>query len=204
MEERIDLPTKQIRSWVENTSPAWLLGTHMYDLLRWILKSEVTRVFATGRRKCLKDLAEIGSLDWVQAKLEFHNGASFTVDTSWLLPERFEAPVNQSIRLVGDAGLIEVDLQDRGIRACAADGMTTSNVNFIRWSADKQQRAFRQGYGVDSIVDFVDNVSFLLDGGKLNELAGKYPSGEDGLAATAIAAAAHTSIDQECVVEVTG
>ena len=37
-------------------------------------------------------------------------------------------------------------------------------------------------------------VVFLADGGKLEELAGLYPSGHDGLAVTHMACAAHESI----------
>jgi len=201
MEEQITMPTELIVGWADRTSPAWLLGIHMYDILRWILGSEARRVFATSVKRRLKELG-IDVVDSIQAKIEFEGGANFVVDTSWILPENYETMVNQSIRIIGDLGLMEVDLQDRGIRACfGKEPVTTRNPVYLRVDKTRRGEMIRRGYGVEGITSFIDNVGFLLSGGKLENLEGKYPSGEDGLAATRIALAVHESAETGRIVE---
>ena len=126
----------------------------------------------------------------------FKNGASFSFDVSWIIPRKFEAIVNQGMRIVGTDGLWEVDSQDRGDRSCFQDeGMRTWNNNFMREEKDKHGRTVYRGYGVESIADFAYNVEFLKSGGSLDSLAGKYPSGEDGREVTRICAAIHQSME---------
>lgn len=195
LEERIEAPTTWFPRWAGHSSPAWFLGVHLYDLARWALDSEPVRVAATGA-KIVPVARGIDTYDSVQARVEFANGATVTFDTSWVLPHGFEALDNQGIRLVGSAGLIEVDAQDRGVRSCVdGDGMRTYNPSFFQETTAPGGGAVYRGYGLDSIAHFVDNVAYLKDGGSLGGLAGSYPDAADGLAATRVAAAAHESLD---------
>jgi predicted dehydrogenase len=128
-------------------------------------------------------------------------------DTSWILPDEFEAVVNQGIRLVGTHGLLECDSQDRGTLTCiAADapgrqvaappraGMETHNKSFLRQKTDKQGREIWEGYGMDSIADFAYNLGVILEGGAIADLSG-FPTGQDGLEATRIAQGVHRSLE---------
>ena len=56
------------------------------------------------------------------------------------------------------------------------------------------------GYVIESIENFAHNVAFLQSGSTLDQLAGRYPSGEDGREATRIAEAVHRSIETGSVV----
>jgi len=195
MEDRIEVPRDWFPHWVPYSSPAWFLGVHFYDLVRWIMRSNAIKVYATGVKDKLVSLG-IDTFDSIQAKVDFENGASVTFDSSWILPEGFEAIVNQGIRLVGSEGVIEVDSQDRGARSCiTAEGMKTYNLGFMRREEDKHSRVIDRGYGSESIADFIENILFLQNGGSREQLAGKYPSGEDGLEVTKIAVAVHRSIE---------
>ena len=195
MEDRIEVPSEWFPQWAPNSSPAWFLGVHFYDLVRWIIKSEAKCVYATGTKKTLLRDYGIDSYDCINAKVDFENGAAFAFDTSWVLPKGFEAVVNQAIRVVGTEGVFECDSQDRGSRSCLVrEGMATYNNNFKRESFDKYGRKLLSGYGAESIEDFVHNVAFLKSGGSLNNLKGCWASGEDGLEVTRIAAAIHESI----------
>lgn len=71
--------------------------------------------------------------------------------------------------------------------------MKTYNNNFLREATDKQGRRIFKGYGIESIEDFAYNVQSLKDGKTVKDLEGSYPSGEDGLEVTKIAAAVHES-----------
>ncbi len=194
MEDRIDVPTQTLRRWAKHSSPVWFLGVHMFDLARFVLRAEAVRVFAHGAKSKLPALG-IDTWDAVQATVDFDNGAQFTFHLSWILPEAFEASVNQGIRVVGSEGLVEVDTQNRGAESClAADGgMRTYNLGFLARREDARGEVYWEGYGIAAIADFAQNAAFLLGGGTLEELEGKYPSGKDGLEATRIAAAAERS-----------
>jgi len=201
MEDRIEVPRDWFPGWAVNSSPAWFLGIHFYDLARFLMgNAKGVRVWATGVRKKLKSLG-VDTWDSVSAKVEFDNGASVMFDTSWILPDTFEAIVNQGIRLVGTEGMLECDSQDRGTVTCNyKDGMQTHNMSFLRQRFDKQGREIFEGYGMDSIADFARNVNVLLEGGSIEDL-GDYPDGYDGLEATKIAAGVHQSIETGTVVE---
>ncbi|HMA53852.1 MAG TPA: Gfo/Idh/MocA family oxidoreductase [Acidobacteriota bacterium] len=195
MEDRIEVPAEWFPHWAASSSPAWFLGVHFYDLVRWILKSEATTVYATGTKASLARDHGIDTYDCVNAKVDFANGAAFAFDTSWILPKEFEAVVNQGLRIVGTKGFFECDSQDRGTRSCiGGEGMATYNNNFKREIVDRRGRRLLRGYGIESIEDFAMNVAFLKDGGRLADLGGIWASGEDGLETTRIAVAVHESL----------
>lgn len=196
MEDRIEVPVDWFPGWAPHGSPVWFLGSHFVDLIRWIIKSDGASVYATGSKKKLLGELGIDMYDSVSAKVDFKNGASLNLDVSWILPRKFEAIVNQGMRIVGTNGVWEVDSQDRGDRSCFEDeGMRTWNNNFMREETDRLGRTIYKGYGVDSIADFAYNVQFLRDGGTLEQLAGKYPSGEDGREVTRICVGIHESLE---------
>jgi predicted dehydrogenase len=195
MEDRREVPTVWFPRWAASSSPAWFLGVHFYDLVRWILRSEAKTVYATGTKASLARDHGIDTYDCVNAKVDFENGAAFSFDTSWILPREFEAIVNQGLRIVGTKGLFECDSQDRGTRSCiGGEGMATYNNNFKRETVDRQGRRRLGGYGIESIEDFADNVAFLKAGGKEADLGGIWASGRDGLETTRIAVAVHESL----------
>ncbi len=193
MEDRIEVPSRWFPGWAAESSPAWFLGIHFYDLVRWMIRDEAIRVSATGWKQKLTSMG-IETYDAIQSKVEFSRGASITFDTAWILPDGFEAVVNQGVRLVGTEGCYSVDSQDRGTESClTGEGMRTYNNHFIMKTKSKSGGDRYTGYGIESILDFADNLEFLAKGGSLDELEGRYPCGEDGLAATRIAVAVHRS-----------
>lgn len=203
MEDRIEVPSEWLKRWAPSSSPGWFLGVHFYDLVRWVIKSNGKTVFAKGHRGLLRDQYGVDTWDAINATVEFENGAVFTFDTSWILPKSFEAIVNQEIRLVGTKGVWEIDSQYRGSRSCVIEeGMRTWNNNFMRETRDKQGRVIYKGYGIESIEDFAYNVNAIKQGATIESLRGKYPSGEDGLEVTKIAAAVHESVNTGKIVEI--
>ena len=203
MEDTIEIPTEWFPNWAPSSSSGWFLGTHFYDLVRWITGLEAKRVFARGNKKRLLNDFGIDTYDNVSAMVEYENGASICFDTSWILPKSFEAMVNQGLRLVGTKGMWEVDTQDRGSRSCLEGyGMRTHNSSFKATVEDKFGRTIHRGYGIESIADFAYNVKTLKEGLTLEQLAGKYPSGEDGREITRLAVAIHKSIETGDVEEV--
>ena len=194
MEDRIEVPRDWFPGWAPKSSPAWFLGSHMIDLFRWIIGCRrAVRVYASGVRKKLVSLG-VDSYDYLQAKIDFEDDISFNLDTSWILPEGFEAVVNQGIRIVGTDGMAEIDSQNRGAEACfAGKTQETLNLGFKLLTADKWGNPRYEGYGYASIADLVDNIEYLKNGGGLESLKGRIPNGEDGLETTRILCAIHES-----------
>ncbi len=197
MEDRIEVPVRWFRNWAHLSSPVWFLGVHFIDLVRWCIQSNGKYVFATGMKIKLKEMG-IDTYDSISAKVVFENGVSVNFDSCWILPENFEAIVNQSIKLVGTDGIIECDTQDRGTRLCSKkNGMETYNVGFILESKDRSGDTVYKGYGIESINDFVYNVNYLRQGKSIDELKkyALFASCEDGLEVTKIAVAIHKSLE---------
>lgn len=204
MEDRIEVPRDWLRSWAHASSPAWFLGIHYYDLVRWLLNSNAAEVWAKGSKGKLSSIG-IDTYDSIVAMVHFENGATVCFQTSWILPDAFEASVNQGLRLVGTLGVAECDAQDRGTRTCCetdSPQQQTHNPAFLRSRYDSLGREIWEGYGIASIADFVQTVSLILDGVSMSELRGIFATGIDGLEATRIAESVHESIKRGTTVQI--
>ena len=195
MEYMLITSIPNLARWIGDTSPSWLLGIHFYDLFNWLTGDDPVRVYATAVRRKLKSEGR-DVLDSVQVKLEYAGGASFALDVCWILPKSFESRVNQQLRLIGDDGIVEVDLQDRGLRIASGRNRSMAvNPDYLL-SGTAAGGVSTSGYAVDSIRNFVDNVRLVKDGMEPTALNGSYVSGIDGLKATAIAEAVDRSVLQ--------
>jgi predicted dehydrogenase len=202
MEDRIEVPRDWFPHWAPQSSSAWFLGVHMIDLFRWSIGGRNgLRVWATGQKHKLVDLG-VDAWDSVQAKIEFEDGISFQLDTSWILPDDFEAVVNQGIRIVGSEGVGEVDSQDRGGRlSTSSGGHRTFNPVFYLEQPTADGETECSGYGVESIAAFAHHVQFLKDGGSHEQLEGHYAGVEDGAEVTRIAEGIDKSLQTGGIVE---
>jgi len=196
MEDKIVVPRDWFPKWAASSSPFWFIGVHQVDLLRWSMKSEVKAVSGHGFRGKLDSLG-IPAFDAVHATLEFDNGSVFTIDISWILPDNFEALVNQGMRILGSEGILEIDTQDRGFQGCwTGDKFQTYNVNSAHAVRTRDGGRRHSGYFIEPIKDFMGMVGELVNGRGLDEIGEEYPGGEDGLQATRVALAVHRSIDE--------
>ena len=201
MEDKITVPLDMLRNWAGHSSPFWFIGVHKLDLVRWITGCEPVSVFAHGRKGKLLE-SGLDTYDSVSAWIRFEDGFTCTIDVNWIIPNSFEALVNQGLRLVCSDGIVELDGQDRGLRYCSSnDGTMTPNLGaLVNHESMLGYRAV-SGYYVDPIKDFLLNVYFLKQGGSLGQLDGRYPSGLDGLKATQTAEAVQKSILEGRIVE---
>ena len=194
MEDKITVPMTMLRSWAGHSSPFWFIGVHKLDLVRWITGLNPIRVTAHGHKGKLLE-AGIDTYDSVSAWISFEDGFTSTIDVNWIIPKQFEALVNQGLRMVGSDGIIEMDGQDRGLRySTTAGGMVTPNMGALVEEDSLLGYRAVSGYYVDPIKDFLLKLYFLKQGGSLEQLEGRYPSGMDGLWATQTAEAVQKSI----------
>ena len=131
----------------------------------------------------------------MQAKIEFENGAHFSVDTSWILPDGFCSIVNQGVRVVGSHGMWEVDSQDRGVFYVHEedDKSQVPNPYSMLEQLDIHGRVKVGGYVVDSMIYFLEIMKEIKGGTALKELRGLYPSGEEAIVSTEMCEAIHRS-----------
>lgn len=90
------------------------LGVHDYDIMRWILGSDVTRVTAQERRGFLRDQG-YDVEDASHALLEFANGALGIVELNWVLPDGHPTGFDQRLDVTGTAGRFELTGHDGGL-----------------------------------------------------------------------------------------
>jgi predicted dehydrogenase len=196
MEDRIEVSRDWFKNWPVGSSPFWFIGVHFVDLIRWLIKSDGAKVFATGRRDKLRDLG-VDFWDNLSAQIVFKNGASFSVDAGWTLPDGFEAIVNQALRIIGTEGIFEIDSQDRGAGACLKNGTQRSyNLGVYAEKEAPDGTILYGGYGIESIMEFAHHVNFLLDGGDIRALDGRYAGAVDGLEVSKICVGIHESAEQ--------
>ena len=202
-EEKIFMPRDWFRGWAEKSSPAWLVGSHMADLLCWMIKQAPEKVYAAGQKGKLTSMG-LDTYDSIQMMIQFSGGSSVTVDTSWILPDSFEGSINQGLRIVGTEGFMEIDSQDRGAGSCLTGGaMESYNMAFQAERREWNGEPVFSGYAVESIESFVKNLKFLAEGASLDDLEGHYPSAEEGLTVVAVIAAAHLSLKENRPVAIT-
>lgn len=202
MEDKILVPSVWFKNWSQYSSPAWFLGIHFFDLIYWLLDSKPKKIYATGVKDKLVGM-NIDTFDSLQAKIEFENGANFSVDSSWIIPNSFPSIVNQGIRVVGSNGVWEVDSQDRGVFYAEEQesGAVIPNYYAMLERENPLYGPVAQGYAIESILYFIKLVNKLKIGAKLQDLTGSYPSGEEAVVSTQICEAVHQSVENGKIIE---
>jgi predicted dehydrogenase len=142
---------------------------HVADLLRCLLKSEAVEVYAeTGNGMYHgADFEDIAMLT-----VRFDNGVFATIDSSWSRPVSYKTWGDVTMNVVGDKGVIELDMFGPGIVSYRNSDM----------------RAAQTGYGSNADAALIEDFLTSLGEGKPVSV-----SGEDGLKASEIAIAGYAS-----------
>lgn len=143
---------------------------HVSDLLRRLLESEPKRVTAMTGNKVYGQAWE----DTAIVSVEFESGVFATIDSSWSRPKSYKTWGDVTMNVVGEAGVIEMDMFGQ---------------EFSR---------FRSGEKTHQVIGFGSN----FDRAMIVELLaaieeGREPrvTGEDGLAAAKVALAGYASVE---------
>jgi len=182
LEEPLDISTKVFRKWAEQSDPFSYVGCHWTDLYIAYFNVKPVSLHAVGQKVKLRAEYGMDAFDAVQVKVTFDNGMSIDFINSWILPNEFEAPVNQQNELFGTHGVIESDSQYRGLRYTESGvGVQTRNTHFTRDVKREDGSLAYVGYGVDSLVVCIEKVAEMKFLGKtLEEIKGTYPDAEEG------------------------
>ncbi|GAA0107902.1 MULTISPECIES: Gfo/Idh/MocA family protein [Clostridium] len=184
LDDVIDVPMKWF-NWAHKSSPAWFLGVHCYDIIRFITDSEVKEVFAVGNKGLLESKG-IDSYDSVQAILKMEDGSNWVVENSWIIPNGFPKANDGQLVILTENRYFKNESY-RGLNYYTPNTPKIPNYIFMDYKNGKAS-----GFGLDPIKDFIKDV----------KSGNKFIADEiDGLKATLIAAAVHKSLETGEVVK---
>ena len=149
---------------------------HVTDLMRWLLKDEVSTVYAEiSNRMHGKDFEDIGFLS-----MSFQKGVFATLDSSWSRPKSFPTWGDVTLAVVCEKGTLSLDMFSQNL-VLYSD--RTGGVTWHPWGSNTDELMIRAF------------VAAVRDGAPVPI------NGEDGLRAAEVAFAAYTSAAEGTVVK---
>jgi predicted dehydrogenase len=143
---------------------------HVIDLLRWFCESEIVEVYAEIGRGLIHPHVDIDDAGLLSFRLA--NGIYGTLDTSWSRPSSYPTWGDVKIEVVGEKGVVTVNSLNQVLSVSSNQWGKT---RWIRWGSD---------------TDFALVSNFVE---MIRSERPPFISGEDGLAALAVALAAYES-----------
>lgn len=200
--QRKSIPLTSFKEWASQTSILQYLGVHYIDLIQFITSAKPKRVMAIGQKtEIIKH--GIDTYDAIQCVIEWElsDGNCFTetILCSWIDPESSSAVSDQKIKFIGSKGRYEADQKERGIRINTDQvGVQHINPDFCMMFGTEDGDINWQGYGIESIVTFLNDVEALeADIKSISELQHERPSFQQSLVSTMVVEAAHRSLQNE-------
>jgi predicted dehydrogenase len=160
--------------WSSHSSALWFLGSHMVDIVGWILGDVPERVFVVSRDGVLKSRG-IDAPDFHVATVEYAKGTVAVFEHAWILPRTHNTVKDLKIEILGSEGALYID----GSHNRAVELYTAAKGSF----PDMLVPPFGPhltGFVLDSIVHFIAAVT---------EGKPVLATGREGLANTRIIAA---------------
>jgi predicted dehydrogenase len=170
----IFVPTEMLR-WANRSATIWFTGSHLIDLVCWLVNSQATRVYSVSRSKVLAARG-IPTPDFFETTLEFANGAVAFVENCWILPNSEPSVVDFKLRLVGTEGSATVDTTHNRTLELYTDRVAYPDMLGLPAVFNRYR-----GFALESIKYFADCV--------INNVEPMI-TGQDGLVNTAIICAA--------------
>ncbi|MCX6908812.1 MAG: Gfo/Idh/MocA family oxidoreductase [Verrucomicrobia bacterium] len=135
-------------NFAEKNTPASFLTVHMADALMKIVNLTPMQVRAVGYSQKLSSLKPIAvkGYDLVDTEILFSTGAIAHILTGWALPNSAWATTVQSSRIICSDGMIDLGLDQPGMREIHADGIFEVNPLFKNFEKDNSVT----GYGIGS------------------------------------------------------
>ncbi len=143
-------------SWAAKSSILWFLGSHCLDTLRWLVDSDVERVYAVSREGVLKKLG-VDVPDMYLTTLEFQNGCIAQMENGWITPNANTCINDIKFTVLGTDGMINIDCSSHNMIQMVTDTKaTTPDIIVKNRIAGKVK-----GFAYESIRSFVDR---MIDG----------------------------------------
>ncbi|MGH1479234.1 MAG: Gfo/Idh/MocA family protein [Geminicoccales bacterium] len=108
----------------ENSSILFYLGVHDIDIMQWVARSPITRVYGQKVQKLSN-----GNEDALYAVVNFENGAIGTLDYSWAWPDGLPSGYNAAFEVIGTRNAALLDVRDQGFQVISAEGLTAADTH---------------------------------------------------------------------------
>jgi len=164
IEEPKYMPLEKFRLWAEKSSPFEYIGTHYADVYYYVTGLKPRRVVAFGQKKYLPTQGS-KAYDAVQAVIEWEDGSTFWIQTSWVIPNRNAQMTQQGMMLAFTRGEYKADHANRNLYFTTDEGgFEHYNPNFMKPYDDWDQDGAVDwtGYGYESNVQGIHDVQRLL------------------------------------------
>jgi predicted dehydrogenase len=132
-------------AWSGDSNVLWFLGTHTVDLLRYVIGSEVTRVFGTSKYGVLQAQGK-NTPDYFQTMLEFENGVSIQMENSWVMPKGHFAGIELSMELYGANESVSVNQSPNNV-------ITKATEAGMELPLDARSAVMARGKSIDHFID---------------------------------------------------
>ena len=99
---------RDMLKWASNSSALWFLGSHMVDIVGWILNDKPVKAYVVSREGVLRDLG-IDAPDFHVATVEYSKGTVVVFEHAWILPTTYNTVKDLKIELLGSEGAINID-----------------------------------------------------------------------------------------------
>ncbi|MDH3660336.1 MAG: Gfo/Idh/MocA family oxidoreductase [Alphaproteobacteria bacterium] len=108
----------------ENSSILFYLGVHDIDMMQWVARSPITRVYGQKVQKLSN-----GNEDALYAVVNFENGAIGTLDYSWAWPDGLPSGYHAAFEVIGTRNAALLDVRDQGFHVISVDGPTAADTH---------------------------------------------------------------------------
>lgn len=184
LDDIIDVPLNWF-NWTDKSSPAWFVGTHCYDLIRYITESEVKEVYAVSSNKVMSSLGH-KTEDNITAILTMEDGSTWTVENAWILPNSFPKSNDGQLVIISEKQYFKNESY-RGLTSYDQNKPNIPNYIFMDFDGEPS------GFGLEPMIDFIQNI---VNGKPYRSVL------KDGYQASLIALAVHESAKTGKIVKV--
>ncbi|MCB9992697.1 MAG: Gfo/Idh/MocA family oxidoreductase [Hyphomicrobiaceae bacterium] len=172
--------------WSGHSSALWFLGSHMVDVVSWIIGDQPKSVYVVSRSGILNELG-INAPDFHVATVEYHNGAVGVFEHAWILPRTYNSVKDLKVELLGSKGAINIDGSHNRMLE-----LYTSEKGMFQDMVVPPFGPHLTGFILDAVAHFIESV---INGKEL------LATGRDGLANTRIISAMIEAADKGVRVE---
>jgi len=151
LNDTIWVPTEML-SWSDKSSVLWFLGSHSFDLCRWLLQSEVKNIKSITSKKLLKREFAIDTQDFYLSTLQFQNGTIVQMENNWVLPKAAPTVFEFNAKIIGTKGMLKIDTSHNR----CLEKYTNKEHVYPDLLCITEGRKKLRGFNVDSINHFVE------------------------------------------------
>ncbi len=149
LNDTLYVPTRML-SWAAQSTVGWFLLPHVVDLAIWLSGKQPSQAYAVANKRLLPSLG-VDTYDTICTTLSFHGGMQAMFETTWVLPDSSPAIFDFKFEILGDKGVLHVDVQDQMVHQ-STDTFTYPGTLVV----DVYGKT--RGFPLDMLDSFIDSV----------------------------------------------